>query len=280
MRCRRRSVSWTSCWSRCTEDWWACLDSTQGTRDQRSPGPPARQPDTGVAPPRNCARQFLRRHALASCRLTRRLRANVSGCGTVLLPWVCRRRSRSRRSRLVGRPAPGLSERRRGCVLRRRRRAVVDEARGGDRRADTLVDDLDDLQVPVAVLAPHVDAVSRRHGGRRLRHHTVHSHVTGPAPCGRCASARSEPHGPEPAVDPRGVDPVIVARLPGLGGRPPNSGSLPHQGRPGSSLLDPAGHAGVMAALQRPGVRSAGRCTGSREGRTGCTHELTAEGRE
>ncbi len=113
-----------------------------------------------------------------------------------------RRRSSRRRSRLVGRPAPGsrwnTGTARRpdgGGGLRSIRHSA---ATGG---ADPLADVLDDLEIPVAPLDPGLDPIAGAHDGGRLGDPAVDPDPPGAAGVGRHRARLVDPDGPQPLVD-------------------------------------------------------------------------------
>jgi hypothetical protein len=95
-------------------------------------------------------------------------------------------------------------------LARRRGRAVVDVAPGGNRCADTLGDDLlDDHDAFISFAAqPHL--VSGPHGVRGLDPDPVDPDVPGPAGNGCSRAGPGQPHRPDPAVHP----PSLITRHP------------------------------------------------------------------
>ena len=91
---------------------------------------------------------------------------------------------------------------RHSLLARRKRRAVVDVARGGNRCADPLGDDLlDDHDAFMSIAAqPHL--VTGPHGMRGLDPDPVDPDVPGPAGNGRGRAGPGQPHRPDPAVHP------------------------------------------------------------------------------
>jgi hypothetical protein len=65
-------------------------------------------------------------------------------------------------------------------VARRWRRAVVDEARRGDWRADSFVEHFENLEYSLAVAHARRDRVARSDRRRGFRAGTVHLDVPGP----------------------------------------------------------------------------------------------------
>jgi hypothetical protein len=103
-------------------------------------------------------------------------------------------------------PRPRIAgEQRWGEIAIGRRGAVVDDAFGCDRSADTLVDHPDDFEHPVATMCAGRDAIAHSHGRRRLRRFAVHPDVTASARIGGRRAALEHPHCPEPTVDPRAL---------------------------------------------------------------------------
>lgn len=89
---------------------------------------------------------------------------------------------------------------------------MVDEADGGERRPQPLVDDLDHLEVAVAPPDAHGHTVADDDGRGRLGWLTVEPDVPGAARLGCRRSRRVDADGPEPSVDPCDVHQGIVAR--------------------------------------------------------------------
>jgi hypothetical protein len=83
----------------------------------------------------------------------------------------------------------------------RRRRAVVDVARRGDCRADTLGNDLLDDHDAFTFLAAQPHLITGPHGMRRLDPDPVDPDMPGPAGTRRGRAGRGQPHRPDPAVD-------------------------------------------------------------------------------
>src|SRR6266568_2633913 len=84
----------------------------------------------------------------------------------------------------------------------RRGRAVVDVARGGNRCADTLGDDLPDDHDAFMSLAAQPHLVTGPYGMRGLDPDAVDPDVPGPAGTRRGRTGRGQPHRPDPAVHP------------------------------------------------------------------------------
>ena len=84
----------------------------------------------------------------------------------------------------------------------RRGRAVVGVARGGNRCADTLGDDLPDDHDAFTSLAAQPHLVTGPYGMRGLDPDAVDPDVPGPAGTRRGRTGRGQPHRPDPAVHP------------------------------------------------------------------------------
>ena len=111
-------------------------------------------------------------------------------------------RSSSRRSCLLGRPSP-LDHLDAGRNLADDRRwAVVDVARGGDRRADARLDRPHDLDDPLAFGDQRVHHVARTNLRRWLCLVAVDAHVAALAQLGRHGPRLDEAHSAQPAIDP------------------------------------------------------------------------------
>jgi hypothetical protein len=82
---------------------------------------------------------------------------------------------------------------------------VVDQALGGNRRADALVDESDDLEVATTVVDRGRHPVTDADGTRGLGCHSVDPHVTTPARRRCCRARLVDPDRPHPSVDPRRV---------------------------------------------------------------------------
>src|SRR5581483_817132 len=94
---------------------------------------------------------------------------------------------------------------RHGLLARRRRRAVVDVARDGYRRADSLGDDLLDHHDALTSLAAQPHLITGPHGMRGPDPDPVDPYVPGPAGSGRGRPGLGQPHRPDPAVHPSGL---------------------------------------------------------------------------
>src|SRR5271170_5038891 len=87
-------------------------------------------------------------------------------------------------------------------LARRRGRAVVDIAPGGNRGADTLGDDLLDDHDALASLVVQPHFITGPYGMGGLDPHPVDPDVPGPAGTGRGRTGPGQPHRPDPAVHP------------------------------------------------------------------------------
>jgi hypothetical protein len=85
-------------------------------------------------------------------------------------------------------------------LARRRRRAVVDVARGGNRCADTLGDNLLDDHDAVTSFAAQPHLITGPYGMRGLDADPVDPDVPSPAGNGRGRAGPGQPHRPDPAV--------------------------------------------------------------------------------
>jgi hypothetical protein len=94
---------------------------------------------------------------------------------------------------------------RHSLLARRRGRAVVDIAPGGNRGADTLGDDLLDDHDALASLVAQPYLITGPYGMSGLDPHPVDPDVPGPAGTGRGRTGPGQPHRPEPAVYPPGL---------------------------------------------------------------------------
>src|SRR6185295_17295653 len=83
----------------------------------------------------------------------------------------------------------------------RRRRAVVDEALGGQRRRHPLADQPHDLEHPLALTGVGLDAVADVNGARRLHRSPVDGDVAALAGVAGDRSLLVDAHGPQPLVD-------------------------------------------------------------------------------
>ena len=89
---------------------------------------------------------------------------------------------------------------------------MVDEALGGDRCTDPLVDELRHFDDAVALREPRFNPVTHMELRRCLCMHTVDLDVSAPACIGGGGARLAEPHRPQPPVDPGRLHIFMVAR--------------------------------------------------------------------